>query len=547
VDFRLKLSKKFSFLFEEAIQYNLEISMRKKFVLKSIACFFSFCLVYLPTRTSSNVIYAADATLDPAGQFVPTVPAITEEKAIAERTEKKETSATQTQAQSLPNVTDFLTEGGISRADDEEVHLESNDPFYSTSGSWGQSYDDLWWLKRVRADQAWSLSRGTNVPVAVIDTGLDFNHPDIAGNLWTNQAELNGIPGFDDDGNGFVDDVRGWDFYNRDNDPRDDNGHGTAVAGVIGALADNALGIAGIAPESKIIPIKVLNSAGRGYVSDVISAIRYAADLGAKVINMSLGVLKTFLSKSLQTSFENAVSYAKSKGSVLVAAAGNDNNRVENSYPAGIKDVIAVGAINPVTDQRAYFSNFGKLLDFVAPGVDILSLRAGGTSFGSSSVVDPAYSRASGTSFSSPIVAGVVALIRSKFPLLTFDQIYGRLRNSAVDLGAVGFDNFYGYGLVDALGALTVSSTFSLNAKVNTKVSTGSLVSPTFGTSFVRAIRGVESTPDIPDSKPMPVRLDPAQYFLELQLVHTKDRKVSSRYEYNRKNKKSFFVKPILS
>jgi subtilisin family serine protease len=176
---------------------------------------------------------------------------------------------------------------------------------------------------------------------------------------------------------------------------------------------------------------------------------------------MSLGVMKRLLSKTLVKAFDSAVAYAKNKGAVLVAAAGNENSRVENSYPAGIRDVISVGAIQPVTDQRASFSNFGKSLDFVAPGVDVLSLKANGVTFGLSSG-NPDYVRASGTSMSSPIVAGTVALLRAWNPLLTFSDIYNRLKASAVDLGAAGFDQFYGFGLVDALGAFLVGSSSSL-------------------------------------------------------------------------------------
>lgn len=522
--------------------------MIKKSAAKIVHLILSFFLLFLPVVPPSSILlYAAEATLDPAGQLVPTVPAV-----INEQKAQVEVSA-EPQADSLANVSDFLMEGGLSPADDEEVFIESNDPFYSTSGSWGQAYDDLWWLKRVRADQAWSISRGTDVPVAVIDTGVDFNHPDLASNIWSNLAELGGTAGVDDDHNGFIDDVHGWDYYNWDNDPRDDHGHGTAVSGVIAAVADNALGIAGIAPESKIIPIKVLNAQGSGFVSHVISAIRYAADLGAKVINMSLGVFKNFLSKSWQISFESAVSYARSRGAVVVAAAGNEGSRVENSYPAGIKDVIAVGAIEPLTDRRAYFSNFGKLLDFVAPGVDILSLRAGGTSFGSSSVVDPAYSRASGTSFSSPIVAGVVALIRSRFPLLNLDQIYQRLRNSAVDLGSRGFDQYYGYGLVDALGALTVSTVSSINSTKSTSTSYSSFLN--FGYAFGRTTRPAEFDPDFldPISAPeldhfysQPVELNPGSHFRVFQLAETDDKaeaknkksKTLSPFSYKNKKKK---------
>ncbi len=350
----------------------------------------------------------------------------------------------------------------------------SNDPFYSTSGSWGNAYDDLWWLKEVHADQAWSISRGTGVTVAVIDTGIDFNHPDLGGNIWFNQTELYGHPGIDDDGNGFVDDIRGWDFYNKDNNPTDDHGHGTHVAGIIGAAADNGVGIAGIAPESKIMSLKVLNASGSGYIQDVVSAIRYAADKGAKVINMSLGIMKNFLSRTLQNMLNSAVQYAVGKGSVVVAAAGNDGSNIKNTYPAALSNVIAVGAIEPVTDKRAYFSNFGSQLDFVAPGVDVLSLRAGNTSFGLNST-NSAYSRASGTSMASPVVAGVVALLRAWNPLLTLSDIYKRLKDSAVDLGSAGFDSYYGYGMVNAFAALTLGTASAVTtASGGSQLSSGS-------------------------------------------------------------------------
>jgi len=269
-------------------------------------------------------------------------------------------------------------------------------------------------------------------------------------------VERDGLPGRDHDGNGFVDDINGWDYYTGDNDPWDDHGHGTHVAGIIGAVADNGIGIAGVAPESKIIPIKVLNAQGSGFVSDVIKAIRYAADLGARIINLSLGVAKNFLSKSLQSSFQKAVAYAKSKGSFLVAAAGNENSNVANSYPAGIPDVFAVGAVDP-NNKRAWFSNFGKLLDGVAPGVDVLSTVPVGSTLGSASGVAD-YRRLSGTSMASPIVAGAVALMRAKNPLLTYNQIRDILRSTATDLGAAGFDQSYGYGLVNALAAVTASA-----------------------------------------------------------------------------------------
>ena len=443
--------------------------MKRKSFSKTTAATLAFLLVLLSPVPATPLFASVQ---DP---FVPALDPANDTGAAVSTTHESEVGESVLSDFPASDATaGFLAGGPLSRAEGEEeqVLLESNDPFYSSSGSWGQSYADLWWLKRVDADDAWAYSRGTGVPVAVIDTGLDFNHPDIASNIWTNQAEALGLPGVDDDGNGFVDDLHGWDYYNWDNNPWDDNGHGTHVSGIIGAVADNAEGIAGIAPESKIIPIKVLNAGGSGYVTDVINAIRYAADLGAKVINLSLGVFKNYLSRSLQNAFQSAVSYAKDKGSIVVAAAGNDNGKVENSYPAGIPDVIAVGATD-ANNKRAWFSNFGKLLDFTAPGVDVLSLKAGGVSFGSSSVVDPDYVRASGTSMASPVVAGVVALLRAIQPLFSFDQILSRLRSTATDLGSQGFDSYYGYGLINALGAVTGSSS-AATSSVSGSTSTSS-------------------------------------------------------------------------
>ncbi|HXV27735.1 MAG TPA: S8 family peptidase, partial [bacterium] len=371
---------------------------------------------------------------------------------------------------------------------------QSNDPFYSTSGSWGNAYDDLYWLKTVHADEAWSISKGTGVTVAVIDTGIDFNHPDLVNNVWYNDAELYGLPGVDDDGNGFVDDIRGWDFHNNDNNSIDDHGHGTHVAGIIAAAADNGIGIAGIAPESKIMSLKALNASGSGFIQSVISAIRYAANMGAKVINMSLGIMKNFLSKTLQKLFNNAVQYAVGKGAVVVAAAGNDGANIKNTYPAALSNVIAVGATEPVTNKRAYFSNFGSQLDFVAPGVDVLSLRAGGTSFGLNST-NFAYSRASGTSMASPIVAGVVALLRSWNPLLSLTDIYNRLKNSAVDLGSAGFDSYYGYGLVNAFAALTYGTSTSTSSSSSETTTNSGRSNGRGGYAASKAIRSLSFSP----------------------------------------------------
>ncbi len=169
-----------------------------------------------------------------------------------------------------------------------ETNMVPNDPYYSSYGSWGQNYDDLWGLKKIQAEQAWDITQGEGIVVAVVDTGLDYNHPDIAANVWTNPGEIpnNNI---DDDGNGKVDDVRGWDFANNDNNPMDGFGHGTHVSGTIAAVGNNGIGIIGVAPKAKVMPVKGFSDDGLGYTSDLANGIVYAAQNGADVINNSWG------------------------------------------------------------------------------------------------------------------------------------------------------------------------------------------------------------------------------------------------------------------
>lgn len=491
--------------------------MPRKLLALSVSAF----VVFLSPPLFSHPIAWADEnnstlTLDPTGQPVAVV-------SFSEAPQPVE-SLPQDSLAGLSNTTDFqLEDGGIVEVvrgseDDTEVSLEShtyNDAFYGNSNNY--------WFEQANAKEAHHLSLGTDVPVAVLDTGFDFNHEDRP-LLWSNPGEV--LDGIDNDGNGYVDDINGWDFYNRDNNPADDHGHGTAVSGVIGAAANNFLGVVGIAPQSRIIPIKVLNFQGSGFVSDVIKAIRYAADLGAKVINMSLGVFKNFLSKSLQNAFKDAVSYAKSKGTVTVAAAGNSNANVTNTYPAAIAD-LAVGAIDS-NKNRASFSNYGNLLDLVAAGVSLLMPRATGTSFGSSCVSNSKYSCASGTSFSSPIVAGVVALLRAYDSSLTVDQIYKRLTGTAVDLGTPGFDKYYGYGLVDAYKALTLSSS-SASAVQTEEVSASNRGS---GNAFGVFKKSLEEIAHLPRLSPSPLPMG-NWYFI---------RPLSTGYRSGRTRKKDLEV-----
>jgi len=184
------------------------------------------------------------------------------------------------------------------------VHTQNapNDTYYSSSGAWGQSFRDLWGLQSIGAETAWDTTQGDGVLVAVVDSGLDYNHEDIAGNVWSNDGEVgldgNGNDkrsnGIDDDGNGLIDDWHGWDFVTidgnpGDNDPMDNHGHGTHVSGTIAAMGNNGLGVIGVAPHAKIMAVKGLDANGSGSIEDLSNAIIYAADKGASVINLSWG------------------------------------------------------------------------------------------------------------------------------------------------------------------------------------------------------------------------------------------------------------------
>ena len=368
------------------------------------------------------------------------------------------------------------------------TQIAPNDPYYSSSGAWGQQFRDLWGLQSISAESAWDTSQGDGVVVAVVDTGLDYNHEDIAANVWLNDGEVgldgNGNDkrsnGIDDDGNGLIDDWRGWDFVTidgtpGDNDPMDNHGHGTHVSGTIAAIGNNTLGVIGVAPHAKIMAVKGLDSGGSGSTEDLSNGIIYAADKGASVINLSWGGFGPTSQILI-----DAISYAHDvKGAVVVAAAGNSNadvgTQANGFYPACIRDVITVAAVNHL-DAKASFSNFGAKIDVTAPGGgdtdptglliqpdrSILSLKSSqaGSVMTSSGqlIVGTKYLRQSGTSMASPHVAGVAALIRAQHPEFSPEQVRQALRSSANDIGATGFDTQFGYGRLNASGSLTIAT-----------------------------------------------------------------------------------------
>ncbi|HEA64852.1 MAG TPA: peptidase S8 [Candidatus Aminicenantes bacterium] len=302
----------------------------------------------------------------------------------------------------------------------------------------------------IKATSAWEETKGNDdIVIAILDTGVDYNHEDLAAKIWINQPEYNGENGIDDDGNGYIDDIYGYDFVNDDGDPTDDNAHGTHVAGIAAAETDNGEGIAGVAWNCKILPVKVMDDQGSGFYFDMAAGIIWAADNGADVINLSLGgpIESLFL--------ENALKDAYDKNIVIVAAAGNDAGAV--LYPAAYDDYCLAVAATDDNDSWWDWSNYGPEVDVAAPGVDIISLVP--TWYpASQGWSDPRpYGVASGTSMASPHVAGLAALIKSLKPHLTASQIMNVIRYSAYDVNSVnnlGRDDYIGYGRINMDKAL---------------------------------------------------------------------------------------------
>jgi len=293
-----------------------------------------------------------------------------------------------------------------------------NDPLYSNQ----------WALPKIQAESAWDVETGSTTPmtIAILDTGIDASHPEFSGKI-----------------------VAGYDFVNNDSYPSDDNAvsHGTAVASIAAALTNNGAGIAGLSWGAKIMPVKVLDSNGEGNSTNVIGGIMYAANKGANVINLSLG------SPTPSSSIEQAINYARDKGCVIVAAAGN---YLENKpfpytcYPAAYDGVIAVSATNE-SDGHPDWSNSGPFVDVSAPGSNI---------FVATMVVSnpsmPYSSSYYGTSAAAPYVSALAALILSKYPTLTPAEVENMIIQGVDDLGSSGYDNYFGYGRINALKVFKV-------------------------------------------------------------------------------------------
>lgn len=345
--------------------------------------------------------------------------------------------------------------------------VEPNDTFY----------DDQWYLEKMQASVAWEDATGaSSVVIAVIDSGIDLDHPDLEGNIWVNPIEIAGN-GVDDDKNGYIDDVHGWDFVDQDYDPTpvvtsvasaDAISHGTVVAGLIGATGNNAEGVTGVNWDVSIMSLRMLDEQGNGNSADAASAIRYATANGANVVNLSFSGMVN------DRELSNAIEEAYAAGVIVVTAMGNDGANTDNSpvYPACYQDgdedwVIGVAATNR-QDKAASFTNYGEdCVDLSAPGVDIFGLDYYDPLEGFNDAYTSGWS---GTSMSAPLVSGAVGLILSVYPSLSPSAMKTVLQLS-VDPVSVSptLRKLYGTGRLNLANALTIAPSFVESVEISSQ------------------------------------------------------------------------------
>lgn len=296
-------------------------------------------------------------------------------------------------------------------------------------------WPDMWHAKKIKADLAWDVSFGSSTAVvAIMDTGVNTDHEDLEPNIWINLDEIPGNS-IDDDGNGYVDDINGYDFPYDDPIPNDVHGHGTACAGLASAVMDNNKGVVGVGSRARIMCLKAAEDNGYFYDSNNVAAYLYAADNGANVVSGS------FFSDRVSQSERDAIDQIWSQGVLPVIAAGNDNSVIPY-YPGAYENVLSVAATNE-NDDKAGFSNYGSWVDVAAPGVNLRSTSAGGgytDGFG-------------GTSGATPQVAGLAALIFGEIPSATNESVRRTIEDSATILGT----DFSNYGRVDCEQAIKLA------------------------------------------------------------------------------------------
>ncbi len=332
-------------------------------------------------------------------------------------------------------VQQFTREPDVEFAElDRQVDINTttaNDPYYNSA----------WHLQTIGAPTAWDTAKGNGVTVAVLDTGVDSTHPDLQGKL-----------------------VPGWNVVDNTSNTADIYGHGTEVAGVIGAVSNNGIGVTSVAWNTMIMPVRVTDdsSTGSAYISSIANGVTWAADHGANIANASYATL--YSSPTMQ----NAGNYMLSKGGLLVVAAGNSGTMDSSPNTASMIPVSATDSSDALTS----WSSYGPYVDVAAPGAGIWTTTMGG-----------GYAAVSGTSFSSPMTAAVLALEKSANTALSNTQLQSILESTAVDLGTPGYDQYYGYGRINAAAAVAAAVAAASNTTtVDTQAPTTSIASPTGGT-----------------------------------------------------------------
>ena len=348
-------------------------------------------------------------------------------------------------------VTDFTARPGVLYAEPAYPLRAADipaDPLYTR--------DQTAYLEMMHAPEAWDVSTGAGIIVAVLDTGLDVTHPDLVDRVWTNPGEIPGN-GLDDDADGCVDDVHGCAFLHEPGDVckaatggnvTDDLGHGTFVAGIIAAAADGQ-GMVGVARDAIVLPVKILDCAGNGNTFSLAQGILYAVEHGARVLNVSLGGIidSAYVRETIRIAHDQY-------GALLVAASGNNGGAV--AYPARYDTVLAVGATTAAGDQRAGFSNTGPEVDVVAVGERIIGAVPVGACTGFFDCLDgdTVYAVGNGTSFAAPIVSGLAALVLARNPFLRPDALGGLIKSTADPMPASDRPDWAGSGRINMLRAL---------------------------------------------------------------------------------------------
>ncbi|WP_424354426.1 S8 family serine peptidase [Methanobacterium sp. MBAC-LM] len=343
------------------------------------------------------------------------------------------------------------------------IYAEPNYAYAENSIPDDTYYDYQWGLSQVNVSEAWNITTGSHkVIIAVIDSGIDLNHPDLKANIWINKGE---IPGnrIDDDHNGYIDDVYGWNFISGNNNISDDDGHGTHVAGIIAAVGNNSKGVTGVMWSATIMPLKFLDNEGNGYVDDAVSAVRYATKMGASIISCSWGGSE--YSQALKDVID-------ASSALVVCAAGNRgsgaNDDISPVYPACFtsKNIISVAATD-ASDVLASFSDYGlNSVDVAAPGTHICSTLPGSQ-----------YGYMQGTSMAVPYVTGLAGLIKSIRPDLSALQIKYTILNNVDYISSLAGKILTG-GRINALKALTNIITDSTAPAVSVNLKGGSYYSP---------------------------------------------------------------------